>query len=476
MQDTEYLSNITALIGGDAVRTQPNQIAPYLLDWRGRYKGSALAVLLPDSTQAIASIIKLSAQAGVAIVPQGGNTSLCGGATPLNHGRSVVLSLERLCAIRHLNLSDAAITVEAGCTLAQVQTAAEAAGAYFPLSLAAQGSCQIGGNISNNAGGVHVLRYGMMRDLVLGLEVVLPDGQIWNGLKALRKDNTGYALKHLFIGAEGTLGVITAAQLKLFPQPQARAAAWVAVPHPQAAIDLLGYMRQICGERIEAFELMGEVALSLVRKHQPELVVPLVETAPWAVLVELADVWAQAPLEELLTQTLAHAVEAGWVLDAVLATQKAHQSTFWAIREAIPEAQKQEGISIKHDIGVPISQLPNFLEQANTSLQTAFPGLRITVFGHVGDGNLHYNLSHPDPAKQTALLAQSEYANTLVYDLVDSLSGTFSAEHGIGQLKIDTLAHYKPPVEMALMAQIKSMIDPLGIMNPGKILASPSLK
>lgn len=455
---------------GEPYVLEADDAAPYLEDWRGRYRGRALAVVKPGDTSAVAAVVAACASAGVPLVPQGGNTGLCGGATPLPDGRAVVLNLSRLNRIRALDPLDRSICVEAGCTLAQVQAAAAEVDCLFPLSLASEGSCEIGGNISTNAGGVHVLRYGNTRDLVLGLEVVLPDGRIWNGLRNLRKDNTGYDLKQLFIGAEGTLGVITAAVLKLFPQPQSRLVSWLAVRDPEAALALLGSLGAQCGDRVTAFELVGQTSLDLVLRHIPGSTHPLPAHRGWSVLVELSDSASAADLAACLEGALEQAMARGWVLDAVMARSISQAQSLWSLRENISEAQKREGFSIKHDIAVPVSLVPRFLEEAESVLRRQCLGVRIVAFGHFGDGNLHFNLSKPDGEENQRFLDRTPEINRIVHDLVVAHGGSISAEHGIGQLKRNELRRYKSPLELELMGRIKSALDPLGVMNPGKLL------
>lgn len=464
------LDELIAGVGREHVLCDEASLEPYLTDWRGRYHGRAEAVVRPATTAEVSRVVKACAQAGVAVVPQGGNTGLCGGATPLASGRSVVLSLGRMNRIRHVNVADGAITVEAGCTLAAVQAAADAHECLFPLSLASEGSCQIGGNLSTNAGGVHVLRYGNTRDQVLGLEVVLPDGRVWDGLRALRKDNTGYDLKQLFIGAEGTLGVITAVVLKLYPRPRSRAVAWLSVGDPAAAVALLAHVRERCAERVNAFELVGKSALDLVLRHLPGSVDPLPGGGDWGVLLELSDAGDDTALAGMAEEAIGGALARGLACDAVLAASTSQMSALWALRENISEAQKREGISIKHDISVPVSRIPDFLARAEAVLREEWPDLRIVVFGHIGDGNLHYNLSRPEAGDNAAFIAQSSLATRRVHDLVVGVGGSISAEHGIGQLKRAENAHYKSPVELELMRSIKAALDPLGVMNPGKLL------
>lgn len=465
------IASLLDVLGHERVLRAPNDMAPYLTDWRGRYTGDALAVVLPADTQQVACVVAQCAAAGALIVPQGGNTGLCGGATPLTGtAQSVVLSLSRLNRVRAVDALNNTLTVEAGCTLAAVQAAAAEIDRLFPLSLASEGSCHIGGNLSTNAGGVQVLRYGNMRDLVLGLEVVLPDGRIWDGLRALRKDNTGYDLKQLFIGAEGTLGVITAAVLKLFPRPRTQALAWVSVPDPAAALAVLGRLQAACGDRVTAFELIGQCALALVIKHIPDARPPLTPLPQWSVLVELSDTEADRNLGDKLEDTLATAIADALADDAVVARSLAQARALWALREHISEAQRREGVSIKHDISIPVSRIPAFIAQAEDALTRRWPGLRVVVFGHIGDGNLHYNLSRPAALDNHAFVALTPEVNRLVHDLVAALGGSISAEHGLGQLKRDEITRYKSALELELMRRVKQALDPAGIMNPGKLL------
>lgn len=461
------LDALRTVVGDGHVLTDASDVAPYVTDWRGRYSGSALAIVSPGDTPQVAEVVRLCAEAGAAIVPQGGNTGLCGGATPI-HGE-VVLSLTRLNRVRDIDVANNTMTVEAGCTLAAVQEAAVQAGRLFPLSLAAEGTATIGGNLSTNAGGVQVLRYGNARELCLGLEVVLPDGRIWDGLRGLRKDNTGYDLKHLFIGAEGTLGVVTAAVLKLYSLPHQVAVAWVGVPSPAAAVALLTRLRERIGGRITAFELIGRSALDLVLQNIPHSRDPLPGCSSWQVLIELADTMAtelQVPLQEVLVE----AIEAGEAADAALAHSEAQALDFWRLRENISAAQKIEGVSIKHDISLPVSRIPEFVERCDAMLEAAYPGLRIVCFGHLGDGNLHYNQSKPAKQDNAEFIGQSEAVNRLVHDLVAALGGSISAEHGLGQLKRDEVRRYKSQVEMDMMCAVKKALDPKGLMNPGKVL------
>jgi FAD/FMN-containing dehydrogenase len=460
------IAELRRLLGERHVLTAADDLAPYCTDWRGRYTGSALCVVLPGHTEEVAAAVRACTAAGAAIVPQGGNTGLCGGATPT--GGEVVVCLRRLNRIRAVDVDNNSITVDAGCTLQAVQEAARDADRLFPLSLAAEGSATLGGNLSTNAGGVQVLRYGNARELTLGLEVVLADGRIWDGLRALRKDNTGYDLKHLFIGAEGTLGLITAATLKLFPRPRTQATAWVAVPDPAAAVRLLARLRDAAGDNVTAFEIVSRPALDLVLRHIPNARDPLLGNPAWQVLIELSG--AREDLSATLEQALEAAAEDGIVVDAVLAASGAQTVALWALRENVSEAQKIEGVSIKHDIAVPVSRIAEFIARADAALQTAFPQVRIVCFGHIGDGNLHYNQSRPDAQSNAEFIAQTESVNRLVHDLVHELGGSISAEHGLGQLKRDEVLRYKGATEMDMMRAVKQALDPRGVMNPGKLL------
>ncbi len=460
------ITELGRLLGERHVLVAADDVAPYCTDWRGRYSGAAVCVVLPGSTEEVAATVSACVTAGVAIVPQGGNTGLCGGATPV--GGEVVICLRRLSRIRVIDADNNSITVEAGCTLHAVQEAATAAGRLFPLSLAAEGSATLGGNLSTNAGGVQVLRYGNTRELCLGLEVVLADGRIWNGLRGLRKDNTGYDLKHLFIGAEGSLGLITAATLKLFPRPRVHATAWAAVPDPAAAVRLLGRLRDAAGDNVTAFEIVGRPALELVLRHIPNARDPLAAGPAWQVLIELSG--ARDDLPATLEKALQQAIEAGIIDDAVVAASEAQAAALWALRENISEAQKIEGVSIKHDIAVPVSRIAEFIARADAAVRAAFPDVRIVCFGHIGDGNLHYNQSKPDAQSNAVFIAQTESVNRLVHDLVNELGGSISAEHGLGQLKRDEVLRYKSETEMDMMRAVKQALDPRGLMNPGKVL------
>ena len=465
------IQSLRELLGEAHVLTADADTAPYLTDWRGRYRGTALAVVKPATTAEVADVVRLCVAEGVAIVPQGGNTGLCGGATPCGAvAGEVVVSLARLNRVRAVDAANATMTVEAGCILQEVQHAAAAAGLLFPLSLAAEGSATIGGNLSTNAGGVQVLRYGNARELCLGLEVVLPDGRVWHGLRALRKDNTGYDLKQLFIGAEGTLGLITAAVLKLHPRPRQVATAWVSVADPAAAVELLARLRADVGERVSAFELVGRAGLDLVLKHIADSREPLAGRPVWQVLIELSDAAAGGGLSAAMEQVLAGAADQGLIADAAIAQSEAQALSMWRLRENISEAQKIEGISIKHDVSLPVSRIAEFVARADAALTQAFPGVRIVCFGHIGDGNLHYNPSMLDGTDNAEFIAVSARVNRIVYDIVDALGGSISAEHGLGQLKREEIRRYKSDVEMDLMRAVKQAIDPRGLMNPGKVV------
>jgi FAD/FMN-containing dehydrogenase len=463
------LARLATTVGAANVLTAREDIEPYVVDWRGRFRGAALAVVRPHSTEEVSTVVRACVEQRVAIVPQGGNTSMCGAATPDVAGNAVVLSTSRLNRVRGVDIGNATMTLEAGVTLSQAQAAASDARMLFPLSLASEGSCTIGGNLSTNAGGTAVLRFGNARDLALGLEVVLPDGRVWDGLRGLRKDNTGYDLKHLFIGGEGTLGVITAAVLKLFPAPRARATALVAVADAQRAVRLLTLLKQALADRLVGFEIMNSLSLELSRKHHAGSPDPL-PGHPWYVLVQADDPAENRELSEMLERTLAQGVDEGIIDDATLATSDAQRRQLWSLRENISEAQRREGPNIKHDISVPVSAIPQFLHDSEAALSSAFPGVRFVTFGHLGDGNLHYNLSAPPDEPSARFMERSAAANRIVHDLVAAAGGSISAEHGIGQLKRDELKRYTPDVELDLMRRIKAALDPEGLMNPGKIL------
>ena len=458
------------IVGAAGLLIEPADMEPFLVDERGRYRGNAMAIVRPADTEAVAAVVRLCAERRIPIVPQGGNTSLCGAATPDQDGKAIVLSLTRLNRVRAIDPVNYTITVEAGVILADVQKAAAEVDRLFPLSLGGEGTARIGGNLSTNAGGTGVLRYGNARDLALGLEVVLPDGRIWDGLSALRKDNTGYDLKHLFIGAEGTLGIITAAVLKLFPRPHGMETAFLAVDEPADAVALLARARAATGDRVSTFELMLRMPLELVFAHIPGARDPFVEAHPCYVLFELSSGSADDDVRALMENLLAEAMEAGLVRDAVIAESGAQAADFWKLRETIPEAQKHAGASIKHDVSVPVSQVAAFMDVAARETVARIPGLRVCAFGHVGDGNIHFNLSQPEGADGAAFMARETEINKIVHDTVVAMRGSISAEHGIGQLKRDALVHYKPDVALDLMRRVKASLDPDNIMNPGKVL------
>jgi len=451
-----FLEALAAIVGESNVLAGESDTAPYVTDWRKQYRAAAEGVVRPATTAEVSAVVRSCVESGVAIVPQGGNTGLCGGSVPTGTRREIVLSLARLNRIRELDARNDTVTAEAGCVLAEIQRAAAAADRLFALSLAAEGSCQIGGNLSTNAGGVNVLRYGNARDQVLGLEAVLPDGRVWDGLRALRKDNTGYDLKQLFIGAEGTLGIITAAVLKLHPRPSAAATAWIEVQDPARAVDLLGHLRRSCGERLTAFELLSRRCVDAVTAFRPGLRDPLPGGA-WYVLAELAD----SGTSEALNEKLEQALDTGLTVNAVIAKNESESKALWSIRETVPEAQFT---NVKHDIAVAVSKIPEFIERAGAAIETAYPGAPIYCFGHVGDGNLHYNVG------DASLLARHAEVNRIVYGQVDALGGSISAEHGVGQLKRDEIARRKAPLELELMRAVKRALDPQGLMNPGKVI------
>jgi FAD/FMN-containing dehydrogenase len=429
-------------------------------------------VVRPGSAEEVAAVTKLCAEAGCAIVPQGGNTGMCMAAVPRVGRSEIVLALGRMNRIRQVDPLNNTVTVEAGVVLANIQQAAADVDRLFPLSLGGEGSCTIGGNLSTNAGGVNVLRYGNTRDLVLGLEVVLPDGRIWSGLRSLRKDNTGYDLKQLFVGAEGTLGIITAAVLKLFPKPSASATAWAAVRDTEAALELLALVRRHCGDRINAFELISRACLDLVLKHIPGTRDPLAEPNDWYVLTELADSNAGDALRGELERALEAALEAGLVSDVTIAESGAQSEALWKIRETIPEAAKGETAMLyRHDIAVAVSAIPRFIREARSALEARFPGANLICFGHLGDGNLHYNVFIPGRARADATAREAHDVTDLVYDIVQNYAGSFSAEHGVGLAKVHELERYKSAVELDLMRTVKRALDPKGLMNPGKVLA-----
>jgi D-lactate dehydrogenase (cytochrome) len=468
---TAFLEEIRAIVGAAGLITAPEGVAQYATDWRKRYVGRPLAVVRPASTEEVARVVRTCAATRTAIVPQGGNTGLSGGATPDASGAQIVLNLSRMNKVRSLDARNNTMTAEAGCVLAGLQKTAQESGRLFPLSLAAEGSCEIGGNLSTNAGGTAVLRYGNARELVLGLEAVLPSGQVWDGLRGLRKDNTGYDLKQLFIGAEGTLGVITAVVLKLFPLPKSHATAVAAVQSPEKALALLDRARDACGERLTGFELFSDFCLSLVLKHFKGAAAPFSGRFAYYVLLELSDTQPGEGAKALIESVLEDALGEGSILDAAVAQSEAQSRAFWALRENISEAQAHEGPNIKHDVSLPISRIAEFAAAADAGLARAFPGIRIVAFGHLGDGNLHYNVTAPHGTPAAAFVEREMNAvNRIVHDGVARLGGSISAEHGVGQLRREEIRRYKSAVELDLMRAVKRALDPLGIMNPGKVL------
>ena len=469
--DRATLDELKAAVGSGSWFDSPQDLAPYLVDFRGLYRGATPLVLLPRDSRDVCRILEICNRREAAVVPHGGNTSYCGAATPDESGTQIVLSLRRLNRIRRLEAADYSMVVEAGCTLAEAQAAARTVDRLFPLSLGSEGTAQIGGNLSTNAGGTAVLRYGMMRDLVLGLEVVLADGRIMSGLKSLRKDNTGYDVKSLFIGAEGTLGVITAASLKLFPLPADTATALVGVDSPQHALDLLGRLRTAAGDQVTTFELMPQLAVELTVKHIAGVANPLDQGTAWYLLTELTSPNPRQNLAGLLTDELHQAAADGIVKDALIATSIAQALAMWKLRESVPEAQRHHGASLKHDISVPVSSVPKLIEEGSALVRRLVPEGEVVGYGHLGDGNLHFNVSQRPGADKTAFLQRGGPLEHAVFDLVDSLGGSISAEHGIGRLKAAEFARRADPVELAVMRDLKRALDPKGILNPGKILA-----
>jgi FAD/FMN-containing dehydrogenase len=465
-------AQLRAIVGDSGLLAADASSEPYLNDHRRLYQGRALAVVRPASVAEISSVLALCNQARVGVVPHGGNTGYCGGATPDESGAQVVLALGRLNRIRSVDAANDSLVAEAGCTLAQVQAGAEAAARFFPLSLGSQGSCQIGGNLSTNAGGTSVLRYGMMRDLVLGLEVVLADGRVLESLSGLRKDNTGYDVKSLFLGAEGTLGVITAASLRLFPPVRARATALVAVADVAGAVALLAQLKAASSERVSSFELIPRLALELTVHHIEGVRDPFARAHPWYVLCELSSSRPADALDAILEEALGAALEQGLVEDAVISASERERLGFWRLRENIPAAQTRAGASLKHDISLPVSRLAEFVARAAPWIEASVPEGRLIAYGHVGDGNLHFNVSARSRGEDAALLARAASVRRAVHELVREFGGSFSAEHGIGRLKVAELERYAPAVELELMRSIKAALDPRGIMNPGKVLRS----
>jgi FAD/FMN-containing dehydrogenase len=466
---SQFLEALSAVADRDGVLTGADA-APYGKDWRDRYANEALAVVFPSNTQQVSEVVKLCAANKIAIVPQGGNTSLCGGSVPLAGAEpQVIINLSRMNRVRALDATNYTMTVEAGCKLESLYAAPEAADRLFPLGLTAVAPhCEIGGNLSTNAGGINVLRYGTVRNLVLGLEVVLPDGRIWDGLRRLRKDNTGYDLKQLFIGAEGTLGIITAAVVKLYPLPKSMATACIAVRDPAVAVALLAHLRASCGDTIDAFEFISRSSLDLVLKHIPDTHEPFAQKYEWLIVTRLTDV-----LPVALDGAMRAALESfgAGIAEFEVTADKTSAERWWKLRKNVAEAQKAEGISIKHDISVPLSRVAEFLAVADAALRAAFSGIRIVAFGHMGDGNIHYNASMPDAVQNKAFIQQHEQeVRRMVHNIAAKLEGSIAAEHGVGQLKRNELPLYKSEIEMELMRSIKKTLDPHGLMNPGKVV------
>ena len=470
MHHTALLEQLVSICGSANVLTE-GDLSAWEADWRKRARGKALAVVRPGSTEEVAQVVKACAQAGTSLVPQGGNTGLVVGSVPDDSGTQVVLSLQRMNRVRGLDAANLTLTAEAGCILQTLQETARQQGLLFPLSLAAEGSCTIGGNLATNAGGTQVLRYGNARELCLGLEVVTAQGEVWEGLSGLRKDNTGYDLRDLFIGSEGTLGVITAATLKLHPLPAARLTAWAAMPGMDEAVALLGLAQRELSASLTGFEVMGQFALSLVAKHFPQQRVPFHEATPYCVLLENSDHESAEHARAMFEHLLEKALDSGLVTDAVVAENIAQAQQLWHVRESIPLAQAEEGLNIKHDISVPISAIPQFVRETDALLAREIPGVRLVNFGHLGDGNLHYNVQAPaDSDAQQFLRTQEGQVNDLVYGAVRRFGGSISAEHGVGSLKAGELVHHKSPVALTMMHAIKQALDPQNILNPGRVL------
>lgn len=462
-----FIQGLTERLGEAAVLTEAVDLESVLVETRGLYRGQALALVRPRDRDEVAYVMRECAKAGIPVVPQGGNTGLVGGGVPSG---GIVLSLARLDQIRDLDPVNATITVEAGCILKSVQEAADAAGHLFPLSLASEGSCRIGGNLATNAGGTAVLRYGNMRELTLGLEVVLADGRIWNGLKGLRKDNTGYDLRDLFIGSEGTLGIITAAVLKLFPKLQIRVTAFVGCASPGRALTLFHRLREAAGDQLTAFEYIPDFGLEIVLKHRSGAVRPLAERHHSYALIELSSPQRDADLQARLETILGQALEDGLVEDATLGASEAQSIGLWHLRESLSEVQRLEGGSIKHDVAVPVSRVAEFIEAATQACEAEMPGVRVCAFGHFGDGNIHFNLSQPVAMDKNDFLARWEHFNRIVHDIVHAMDGSIAAEHGVGLIKRDELLLYKDPVALDLMRALKKTLDPQNLLNPGKVL------
>ncbi|MFD2207653.1 FAD-binding oxidoreductase [Kiloniella antarctica] len=468
----DFISNLEQIVTDKGLIVEKNEIRPYITERRGRFVGETLCVVKPATTKEVSAVVKLCSDNKVAIVPQGGNTGLVSGGIPFAEDRAIILNLSRMNTIRDLDPINNTMTVEAGCILQTIQDHASKNDRLFPLSLGAEGTCEIGGNIATNAGGINVIRYGNTRALILGLEVVTPTGEIWDGLRSLRKDNTGYDLKQLFIGSEGTLGVITAAVLKLFPSPKEQQTAFLALNSLEDALPLLNMAQSMIGDALTSFELIPRIGIEFSQKHGHRVIDPIEAKHDWYILMEASAGTANSFLPDLFTKYMEKAFEEQWVLDGVLAQNKAQSDSFWLIRENVTLCQKPEGGSIKHDIAVPVSSIPTFIRKANAAVKKLIPGIRPYPFGHVGDGNIHYNLSQPVGMDKQAYLNRWEEVNRVVHDIVIDLNGSISAEHGIGRVKVKENAHYKSSIEIKLMQQVKHSFDPLNIMNPGKLIPS----
>ena len=464
------LDRFAVIVGDKHVSRDPAELAPHLVENRGLYHGASPMLLKPGSVEEVSAILKLASETGTAIVPQTGNTGLVGGQTPREGGSDIILSLERMNRIRDIDPVGNTMIVDGGCILADVHKAAAEHGRMFPLSLGSEGSCRIAGNLSTNAGGTAVLAYGNMRQLCLGLEVVLPTGEIWNGLRRLKKDNTGYDLRDLFIGAEGTLGVITGAVLKLFPQPLGHQVAFAGLQSVDEALTLFKNASSLCGTALTGFELMPRIGVEFTVRNIPGVRDPLETVHPWYVLIDISTSDSAETAERMMMTLLEQGYEAGLIQDATIASSEAQQKAIWHMRESMSDAQKPEGGSIKHDVSVPVVQIPQFMAEAEKAVMAALPGARICAFGHMGDGNIHYNISQPVGADKEEFIGRWHEMNKIVHGLVLHHGGSISAEHGIGQLKRDELASIRSDIEMDLMRRIKTAFDPAGVMNPGKVL------
>jgi FAD/FMN-containing dehydrogenase len=465
----DLIEQLTEVVGDKGIIVDEADMQGFVVEWRDKFVGKARAVVMPKSTEEVSAVVKICAATKTPIVPQAGNTSLVGGSIPFMGGDEIILSVRRMNSIRNIDRLNGTMTVDAGCILANLQQAAEEVDCIFPLRIGSEGSCQIGGNISTNAGGVQVLHYGNTREQVLGIEVVLPDGQIWDGMTSLRKDNTGYDLKQLFIGAEGTLGIVTGAVVKMYPRPKYQQVALAAIPSVEAAVEFLSLARKMSGDQVTAIEIIPRFAIEMVCRHVPNFKDPMPAEYDWQLLIELSSSSTE-DLAGLMESILAAGFEKGIVIDAVIASSEAQQAHIWSLREEISAAQKPEGGSIKHDISVPVSRFADFIKEADIAVGKIVPNFRSVAFGHIGDGNVHYNPMQPIDMDREEYLGNWEEISRVVHDIAVSMRGSISAEHGIGRLKADDLVHYKPAIEIDLMRRIKKALDPDGIMNPGKLL------